>query len=252
MTVVVTTPPVIDELNCDMPFNPTRTLIKPFEVKCYAPSSAHSYVDSLCAFIGIKEEKLFNRCFGYEFYLCLLEDCIEYTCVPSEESDTVILYCHYQEGTVYQVGKHVLYQGEIYIVVQQTTGVENPCRCEYFKKAKKFKQEHNNFLWDRYLKKLLAFSITHTSVMYRLIQDTAKGLVKKFESGLSEPATLKEMQALKDEYLGDIEDIIYNMECFILRYPQCFPKYKKFQDKCKKGGCAPKKRHYGFNTNRLR
>lgn len=238
--------------NCLFNFGHKETLMSADEVVCFAPVSTHSYVRSRCVHIATKEEKLFNRCFGWDFYCDLLADKKKYTCIETEATDEVTYYVPFCEGQKYDSGTFVLYDGNVYEVLTETNGDEYPSISEkLFRLCPKFKNPVNEYLWHRYLKKLLAFSITHTSVMYRLVQDTGKGIVKKYDEGSSKPVELKELMALKDEYLGDIDDIVYNMEAHIKRYPDCYPRYKPFETKCGKGKkCFPKKKHYGFNTNK--
>lgn len=241
------TQPVIEncESDCNFDFNQSDTLLMEDDVICHSPSSAHSYVAERCVFIATKEEKIFNKCFGWDFYLDLLNDKIKYSLTAAEGK---VVYCNFIEGTPYAAGKIVLYQGKLYEVTSATNGNQKPAHPQYFKKAKRFNNDAYNFLWDRYLCKLLAFSVMSTSVMYRLIRDTASGVVKNYQSGKSEPATLKELQALKLEAIGDIDDIVENMQNFMKRYPDCFSKYKGFQN-CEKE-CKRKRRHYGFNTDK--
>lgn len=242
-----TIPPVVEDCidECNFEFQQSDTLLMEDDVVCHSPSVAHSYVAERCVFIATKEEKIFRQCFGWEFYLALLNDKVKYS-IDTNDMES-ITYCNFIEGTVYQAGKVVLYQGKLYEVTKTTTGNEQPAHPQYFKKAKRFNNPAYEFLWNRYLCKLLAFSVMFTSVMYRLVRDTASGVVKNFTSGKSEPATLKEVQALKHEALGDIDDIVQNMQAFMKDHPECFSLYKGLQ-KCKTE-CKRKRRHYGFNTD---
>lgn len=248
MSQNTTIPPVIEncENDCNFQFNQSDTLLMEDDVVCHSPSSSKSYIGERCVFIATKEEKIFNKCFGWDFYLDLLNDKVKYSLNPDEEG--TVVYCNFIEGTVYNSGKVVLFQGKLYEVTATTTGNQKPEHPAYFKKAKRFNNPNYEFLWNRYLCKLLAFSVMSTSVMYRLIRDTANGVVKNYQSGKSEPATLKELQALKLEAIGDIDDIVENMQLFMKRHPDCFSKYKGIKA-CKKE-CKPRRRHYGFNTNR--
>lgn len=216
-------------------FDANDTLITSNEVVSFSPVDAHSYVRDRCEFISTKEEKLFNNCFGWEFYVALMNDRWRYGVERQ--------YVNFQGNQAYNVGEFVLFNGTIYEVNQQTDGTQKPTRKDYFKVADKFKKSEYNFLWNRYLKKLLAFAITHTSVMYRLVKDTAKGVVKNYDEGKSRPVSLKELMHLKDEYLGDIDDIIANMEKFIGRNKEHFPNYQ-FCNPCKR-----KRKNYGFKLD---
>lgn len=229
-------------------FSSNDTLISKEEVICHAPTSGRSYAEERCNFMAMKEEKLFEKCFGWELYLKMMKSKIRYSLDPNDQD--ALCYVNFQENVVYNKGNLVLYKGVIYYVSVPTTGVEIPDRAPYFIKAPKFNNTSYNYVWERYLCRLIAFSIMHTSVMYRLVKDTPMGVVKNYQEGKSDPATLKELMALKSEMIGDIDDFIINMENFMRKHPSCFEGYKGFEN-CATG-CAPRKQHYGFNTNRRR
>jgi hypothetical protein len=200
------------------------TLILPREVLAFDQSTDHSFASERCAFIVDVEEELFGKCFGMAFYEALLGNRIEYVPLGTETGDQVG-YVAYNRIASYTTGDIVAHEGTLYEVLQNTTGTQAIADTRYFGKARKFHSEANEYLWHRYLGRLLAFSITNTSVMYRLLKDTAKGLVKQYDEGTSRPATLNEAMALKQEAAFDVERTRRNMEAYILRNKSSFPTY---------------------------
>ena len=200
------------------------TLILPREVLEFDQSTDHSFASERCALIVDVEEELFTRCFGWSFYEALLQDRIVYVADGSETGDQVG-YVNYNRISSYTTGDVVMFEGKMYVVLQDTDGTQALQDTRYFSKAPKFASATNEFLWRRYLGRLLAFSITNTSVMYRLLKDTAKGLVKQYDEGTSRPATLNEALALKQEAGFDVERTRKNMEAYILRNKASFPTY---------------------------
>jgi len=223
------------------------SLITSKEVVDSTPVANNSYAEMRTEFLILKEEKLFRACFGKDFYADLMNDRVKYRIDGTGDE----IYVNFREGTAYAVGVFVLHEGRMYEVTLATTGTQRPSlevQNEYFKVAPKFATADYNFLWERYLRTIIAFSITESSLFYRHIQDTAKGLLKKFDEGQSRNATYQEVHALKGEYAGDIGDLIENMEAFILDNPLSFPNYRAVLKPCD-SGCNNRSRHYGFNTN---
>lgn len=224
------------------------SLITSQEIIDNTPVGKSSYPDMRTPFIIAKEERLFRTCFGWDFYLDLMNNKVVYKLDGSGDEQ----YVNFREATNYDVGDFVLHEGRLYECTKVTTGTQRPSmevQNEYFVLAPKFATDEYNFIWERYLKTIIAFSITAGSVFYRAIQDTAKGLLKKFDEN-SETATMRELGALKGEYIGDISDIIANMEEFIIenRELTVFENYKAIAEPCE-DECRTSRRHYGFNTN---
>jgi hypothetical protein len=229
-------------------FGAKDSLITSQEVIDNTPVSGSSVPSMRTHFIAMKEEKLFRKCFGWEFYLALMADKVSYKLSGGDET-----YTAFREGVNYSVGDFLLHEGRLYEVTKVTTGTQRPSlevQNEYFKLAPKFHSPEYNYLWERYLKGIIAFSITESSLLYRAIQDTAKGLVKKYDEGQTQNANIREVYALKSDYAGDIGDLIRNMEDFILENKDLdvFSKYKAIAAPCE-SGCQSRRRHYGFNTN---
>lgn len=200
------------------------TLILPREVLEFDQSTDHSFASERCAFIVDVEEQLFNSCFGWSFYEALLADRVKY--VKGSAQSGEVLYVEYNRTTSYTAGQIVAHEGRLYEVLQNTNGTQAIADGLYFARAKKFASSHNEYLWRRYLGRLIAFSVTNTSVMYRLVKDTAKGLVKQYDEGTSRPATLNEAMAIKQEAAIDVERTRTNMEVYISRNKANFPSYR--------------------------
>ena len=213
------------------------TLITEAEVIAMDQSTDHSYARERCAFIAAVEEQLFNECFGWPFYLALLNDRVIYLPTGSATVNNAVTYTVYSRTAIYAAGVHVYHEGQVYEVLQATTGTEAISDRRYFAPAAKFSNAKNQFLWDRYLGKLIAFSVTSTSVMYRLLKDTARGLVKQYDEGMSRPATIGEAMALKREAAIDVERIKRNMDRYIQRNAVAFPGYRSGLDCDEEGRC---------------
>jgi hypothetical protein len=221
-------------------FLANQTLLDDFELICYSPSDEHSNAKERCNFIRIKEEQLFNNCFGWEFYLNLMQSKIVYGTADNP-------FVYFRENTNYAIGDIVMHNFKLYEVTQATDGTQKPPLSTHYKSAPKFDNADYNYIWHRYLAQIIAFSVMYSTVMYRLIRDTAKGVVKNYEEGSSRAATTQEVSRLKKEAMIDVETIIENMERHIGRNKEAFPDYQNI-DSCE-AACKPRLRHYGFNVN---
>lgn len=223
-----------------MIFKADTTLITPYEVIQFAPSAAHADTMTKRTHIVSKEEKLFNDCFGYDFYLKLIADLIDY---PSDS------YSDFSKHVSYNVDDVVLFEGQLYKAIQeQASGnIQSVNNKLYWSIAPKFNNVKYQFLWIRYLRELLAWNVVHTSALYTMIQLTGIGLQKK-KTENSDSIDLKELAHYKAEVTGDIMDIISNMETYILRNKEDFKDYKAVKELCadNTNNCPPKKRFYGW------
>lgn len=219
--------------------NSRISLITPNEVKKFSPSDAHDNTSIREVFIQNKEEKLFNIYFGWEFYEALIADKIDYETLPSYVGD-------YSATTAYTAGQTVQFVDELFtLIVANSTGIA-PTNKVNWTRAKKFTNDDYNFLWERYLRNILAFNVLYTSVLYSAIQVTAKGVIKT-KSDTFDSVSLKELHSYKDGVKLDIEDICYNMDLFIQRNPLKYPLYKPLiKNEC---GTKKKKRYNNFGFN---
>ena len=85
-------------------------------------------------------------------------------------------------------------------------------------------------------------------MFYRLVSDTATGLVQKQTDELK-PLGVQSAGRLKQEYQNNIDDLMSTMHDFIKENRNVFPDYGPFNTEiCT--DCNIKGRHYGFNTRR--
>lgn len=226
-------------------FGSAETLITPQEVIDFGPVDPASYGESRKQNISVREEKFFLKCMGIAFYKALMADKVKYRTVAGTG---VVVYVNFQEATAYASGNVVLYKNRLYKAKSATT-TQLPTDEGYWALAPRFATDEYNYLWERYLRTLLAFAINNDTVFYRIVSDTPMGVVQKFEEGKSKALDVKSAGRLKQEYVLDIDDMMHTMDVFIRENPESFPDYAPLNDKCV--DCAPnRKRHYGFNTNK--
>ena len=227
-------------------FNAGETIITPQEIVDFAPVDPNSYSEQRTPFIGMREEKLFRKCLGIDLYKVMMADKVVYTfgytgCGTS--------YTHFTEGKNYVEDDVVLYKSRLYQCTTTTTGIQLPTDKGYWTLAPKFKTAAHNYLWERYLRTILAFSISSDSLFFRIISDEAVGVVQK-QSDQFKPLSVKDAGRVRQEYQGDIDDLMGVMHEFIRENPDDYPDYAPLSEK----NCDPCKinqpRHYGFNTRR--
>jgi len=239
-------------------YNSYDTLITTQEVVDYSPVKDKSAASERQDFLVLKEEKLFNKCFGAKFYRELLADKVKYA--EDDTGDEQYEVFREKEGDgvtpkVFVKGKFVLHEGRLYEVLKDTDGSQRPShnrRGEYFKIAKRFKKDAYNFLWERYLRTIIAFEVTGSSLVYRFIKDSPKGLVKAGDldrKGDYQSVSKSEVMLMKSEYIGDADDLIVAMEKFVADNRGDFPFYKSILgEDCEEGRCGKRRRNHGFNV----
>ena len=213
------------------------------------PTSQHSYVADRCQFMVSTEEDLFRRCFGWKFYEALLADRYVYSFVAGTGIRTVT---HFAVGANYAVGVFVEAEGRIYECIANVTAAKSVNDATKWNRAAKFQTAANQFLWDRYLGRVICFTVMYGSVMYRAVRDTPQGVLRTYDEGTSKPATLPELMALKSESQTDVDTIIKLMDAYLVENKTSFPLYKSGIDDCT-DGCGPKKsmkRNLGFNVEK--
>lgn len=212
----------------------------------YGPDSDNSYPESVENAIVMVEENLFNECLGNSLYFEMMEDKIQYDIKPAASGKTE--YENFNEGTVYAVGKYVLYQGIIYKVIKETTGIEVPGNASYFSEAEKFENEFFNFAWYRYIVKILAWKLASETSMHNLVRSTANGVVKNYTEGSSVPATMTDLLRKKKVDYEQIQNWISALEVYVKANPSAFA--NSILVSCDSGNCGRKRKHFGFNTNK--
>lgn len=228
-------------------FKSSETLITPQEIVDYAPVDPNSYSEQRLPFIAMREEKLFRKCMGIAFYKALMANKVKYGADYNCPDET---YTNFQEGKKYNEGDVVLYKSRLYKAKSLTNGTQLPTDQGFWILAPKFKSVENNYLWERYLRAVLAFSISNDSLFYRIVSDTPNGLVQKKDDKF-EPVTIKDAGRIKQEYQINIDDLMETMHLFIKDNQEKYPEYAPLTEECT--NCNIKKqRHYGFNTGRPR
>jgi hypothetical protein len=228
-------------------FAANDTLITPQEIVDESPVGPNSYTDQRLPFMLRREEQLFRRYFGIAFYKVLMANRRKY----SEASGTgITVYVHYHEGTPYTSGAVVLYKSRLYKATANTTAL--PSNQSYWKRAERFANDDYNFLWERYLRSIIAFSISNDSLFYRLVSDTPTGLVQRYEEGKSRSLKVTEAGRLKAEYQTDIDDAMAIMDAFIRENKDIYPDYLPLKDCNATNEFAKRRRpkNHGFNTYR--
>lgn len=223
-------------------FGSVETLITPQEVIDFSPVDPASYGEQRIPFIAVREEKIFIKCLGMAFYKTLMADKKKYAMTAGTG---ITVYVNFQEGTNYSSGAVVLYKNRLYKAKANTTG-QLPTDQGYWALAPRFVSDDHNYLWERYLRSILAFSISNDSLFYRLVSDTPIGIVQKYQENASKPLDVKSAGRLKAEYVADVDDMLHTMDVFLRENKDLYPDYKPLTDTCV--NCAPKRRHYGFNT----
>lgn len=206
------------------------TLITPNEVRLNALVGAQMDTAQMNSVIVPVEEGLFNDYFGSDFYDTLLADLVDYSSAAL-----------FAANTVYTAGGIVKLNGIPYTVIQTTTGSQIPGQnSDYFSLAPKFATSANEYLWHRYLVKILAQSVANTFAIPSAIKQTEKGIVRLKDDDF-DPATSAEIATFKQNYYELVRANITAMEKYVLRNPASYPTYKLVQDAANNSSCEAEK-----------
>jgi hypothetical protein len=202
----------------------TKTILTTQEAITFGPGDGHLAGSKLSEHICTQEEKFFNERFGWAFYQKLLGDIFDYKLRtgsnPATDGDkTRYFYYENLNRTDIVEGDFVLSGDVVFeaILDVDQAGIQ-VANIDYYKRADKFKTPVYEQVYTRYLRGIIATSVARTSVVSGTFQQTSLGGLKKFEEGKSKSLTAGELAILKSEYQTDIEDMITNMERFILRH----------------------------------
>jgi len=228
-------------------FSSLETLITPQEIVDYAPVDPNSYSEQRLPFIAMREEKLFRKCLGFDFYKAMMADKVKYGATDCQADVT---YTNFTEGKKYVEDDVVIYKNRLYKAKANTTGTQPPTNQGFWILAPRFKSADYNYLWERYLRVILAFSISNDTLFYRIVSDEPTGLVQK-KSENFQPITIKDAGRVKQEYQINIDDMMSMMHEFLAENKDIYPDYAPLKTD---GNCVNcninKPRHYGFNTRR--
>lgn len=207
--------------------NAYDTLISPIEVKLHGFAGPQMDTTQMQSVIVVIEEGLFNQYFGVDFYTALFADKIDYS--------SALLFTG---NTVYNVGDFVKLNGVTYECTQTTTGAQTPAQnADYFKVAPKFATEANEFLWHRYLGRILAVAVINEFAIPSAIKQTEKGLIR-LANEVYNPASEKEIATYKQNAYQFTKSSIEVMEQYIMRNSANYPTYKKVQEEST-SNCTP-------------
>ena len=216
--------------------NPLAQLITEDEVLGVIPQKRTTDPGNFQNSIRIKEEGLFRAWLGYSFYEALIADLN----VPAAVVD-------FQEGTTYSSGDVVRYHEKLFTALQNTTGVELPNSKQattYWKHTEKFSTAAYNFLWERYLKLVLAWHIFHTTVIYSAIQANNLGVGSHTSPGHRSAGT-KELSLFKQEIGADLNAFLLTMDAYLRENSGDFGAYAPNADSTKvKPG--RRRKYHGF------
>lgn len=196
-----------------------ESLLSPNDVRLNSMVGAQIDANQLSSLIIVTEETLFNAHFGRAFYDALLADVAAYTYTP------------FSLGVNYLIGSYVLANSLIYEVIQTTTGVQIPAQNNaYFRLAPKFVTPANEFLWLRYLKRLLATAVANEASVTMSMKLTEKGVIRLKDETFDAVKT-QELAMYREHNYQHIKQSISVMERYILDNAADYPTYKPIADK---------------------
>lgn len=208
-------------------------LLTPYEVVKYSPVRRDYPTAYICQMLEDVELKLMNDCFGYDFYMAMIDNLIIYSNVPK-----------YVNGTTYQLDDKVLLDGCIFISIVNSNN-DNPIQSDKWGLADKFETECYNELWQR-LKKYLAMQVIYYTMNYTTYQNGAKGTVKFTEdnSGIK-TVDREEMVLSKKSFLNDSLMILDNLKYWVITKKEECPIFKSIsfvRASCSDTSCNTNKR----------
>ncbi len=196
-----------------------ETLLSSNDVRLSTAIGSQTDTAQVTNIIIVTEESLFNEYFGSAFYDTLIADVAVYVSVP------------FATNVVYTAGSYVVLNGLTYVVLQNTTGLQVPAQNNaYFALAPKFVTPANEFLWQRYLKRLISFAVANEFTIPSAIKQTEKGLIRLKDENF-DAAKTGEIATLKEYNYQHIKKSISVMEAYIMKNEADYPTYKRIADK---------------------
>lgn len=172
-----------------------RSLLSAWEVVRYSILPSNYPLGQVCNNIPRTERMAFDECFlGYPMYLALLEDMVDISASP------------YQD-TPYDLGSIIIYEG-CYLESTKNANTTHPDDDNSgdpdWVEIKKFKTPCYQDVWDLYLKHWLANSVVKSTLELNAFKITPGGVTKIYQDNSGRTSvTLKELQAYKST-LGKI------------------------------------------------
>lgn len=199
--------------------NANDTLLSSNDVRLSTAIGSQTDTAQITNILVVVEESLFNTHFGRAFYNTLIADVATYSTVP------------FSANTAYALGAYVVFNGLVYQVIQATAGSQTPAQSSaYFSLAPKFITPANEFLWSRYLKRLLAFAVGNEFTIPSAIKQTEHGIVRLKDESY-DAAKESEIATLKQNNYQHIKQSIAVMEVYIMENEALYPTYKRVADK---------------------
>lgn len=183
-----------------------------------------------------QEEALFRVWLGLEWYAALKSD-IQTSAATA-----------YQEGYNYGPSSMVTFYGKTYGCILATDGTQKPTDTGHWVRLSRFVTDHNNELYDLYLREVIAWSVFHSTVIYEAIRVGNLSVKRQGdnESFKDRPATLKELGAFKNEIGNDANLILQNMDRYLRDNASTFPLYKPNQADSETRSVGRPRRYHGF------
>ena len=215
----------------------TASLITPTDILRLTNVQAQMDSGAFCNFIVSEEETLFRKYFGYTFYGDLMADLATYPSAP------------FAITVSYSVGNYVEYNGIVWEVIQATTGTQIPPNKAYFAVPPKFTTAANQYLWDRYLGRIIANVVTGRVVLTQSIRLTEKGLGRASGENF-EAASRGDINDYRIEVDARTQQDIRTMEAYIMENTASFPNYKlvleQAANSCKEQRTKYRPNNFGF------
>lgn len=212
------------------------SLITPFEVVKFAPVRFDFPTANICDFIDDVELDLFDdKCLLVATKTKLEEDLITYTNVAV-----------YDGNETYALNEKVLLDGCIF-VSKANGNTASPVDSALWDLAPKFENEAYNTLWNKFLKRYLAFNITATVMAYSTYQAGSKGLTKfQIDNAGIQTVNIKEFFEWKTSITYDSGRILRNMRNWMIENIDEFPEMNTTG--CGKSECntAPRSRRIAW------
>lgn len=212
----------------------SQTLISAQEVIYYTPTQKGMDAGLIKPLVPLREESLFRTWLGFEWYGQLLEDL--------KDNSTATGFI---SGSNYSSGALVIWRDLIYEATGNTTG-QPPSDTDFWKEADKFNAAHNNVLWRRYLRTVLAWHILHTGLVYNAIRNTGMGVAQP--AGEHQvPVNHRLLSSFKAEVGGEFQAFLQTMDAYLREQSATFPKYRGNEHAGDQGNVGKRRRYYGFN-----
>lgn len=210
------------------------SLITPFEVVKFAPVRFDFPTANICDFIEDVELDLFDdKCLLLATKTKLEEDLITYTNIQV-----------YDGNETYALNEKVLLDGCIF-VSKANGNTASPVDSAVWDLAPKFTSTVYNELWNKFLKRYLAFNITATVMAYTTYQAGSKGLTKfNIDNTGIQTVNTKEFFEWKTSITYDSARILRNMRNWMRENIAEFPEMDE-------GGCGTSKCNTAVRSRRI-